>query len=229
MILKHNLRAVFVAALALGLVSCGEDSDENTAQNGVDGESSVGEQTASIDVLYSAANFENGVSYGDISIGDPDAPVTIIEYASFTCSHCASFHNNVLPIVKRDYIETGKVRLLFRNFVRDQYDLTASMISRCNPPEKAFAVTSLFYSRQHTWLNEDYFNNLASLARRAGMSRASVDTCITNAELQNNLIEMNTYGSEVDNVTGTPTFFINGVKLTGPTPETFFEALNDAL
>lgn len=229
MILKQNIKAVFGAMLALGVAGCGSEGDDNNAENNTLSESSTASESTSTVVEYSAANFTDGVTYGDISIGNPNAPVTMIEYASFTCSHCANFHNNILPDIKRDYIETGKVRLVFRNFVRDQYDLTASMISRCNTPEKAYALTNLFYSRQQAWLNEDYFNKLAGLARRAGMSRASVDTCIQNTELQTNLIEMNKYGAEEDDVRGTPTFIINGTSVVGPTKEALIEILENAL
>jgi len=231
--MKYNLKTVFVGILSLTLASCGNDEADETAVVGVDSESQATEQasttTESGKIQYSAARFENGVSYGELSMGDPNAPVTIIEYASLTCGHCATFHNLILPEVKKDYIETGKARLVFRNFLLNPYDLYASMISRCTTPEKSFALANLFYSRQNVWINEDYLNKLAGLARRAGMSRATVDACVTNAELQANLIELQEYGAEVDGVTGTPTFFINGTKIVGANRDVFIDALEDAL
>ncbi len=227
--MKYSFKPVFVGILSLALASCGSDESEKDTSEVAVSESQVAEQTQGVTIEYSAARFENGVSYGELSMGDPNAPVTIIEYASLTCSHCASFHSTILPEIKRDYIDTGKAKLVYRNFLLNQYDLYASMISRCGTPEKAFGLMSLFFSRQSTWLNEDYINKLAGLARRAGMSRASVDACMANAELQENLIEMQAYGAEVDNVSGTPTFFINGTRVGGADRDAIIDALEDAL
>lgn len=231
--MKYNLKTVFVGILSLTLASCGSEESEKATTDEVVSESQVteqgSEQLTGVNIEYSAARFENGVSYGELSMGDPNAPVTIIEYASLTCSHCASFHNTILPEIKKNYIDTGKARLVYRNFLLNQYDMYASMISRCATPEKSFGLMSLFFSRQSTWLNQDYLNQLASLARRAGMSRASVDACMANTELQENLIEMQTYGSEVDNVTATPTFIINGTVVSGANRDAIIAAVEDAL
>jgi protein-disulfide isomerase len=231
--MKYNLKAVFVGVLAFGLASCGSEEAETTAPNGDVSESQDVEQNAEpsqgVKIEYSAARYENGVSYGDLHMGDPNAPITIIEYASLTCGHCASFHTSILPEIKRDYIETGKARLIYRNFLLNPYDLYASMISRCASPEKSFALMSLFFARQSVWINDDYLNKLAGLARRAGMSRATVDACVANAELQENLIEMQAYGSEEDGVTGTPTFLINGTRIVGADRDGIIAALEDAL
>ena len=230
--------AVFAAA-GLLLVACGDnskpdDSAEQATQqsevtNAADSKP-VTERVASsgaVKVEYSSERTIDGVAFGELSMGDPNAPITMIEYASLTCSHCAAFHNNTLPLIKEKYIETGEVRLVYRNYILNQYDLYASMITRCAGPEKAFGMMSLFFNRQSVWMQGDIVNNLASLARRAGMNRATFDQCLANRDLQADILTMREQGNE-DGVTGTPTFLINGALKQNGDMASFEEAFEDA-
>jgi protein-disulfide isomerase len=233
-------RLLVAGSLAFGLAACGESPSDNGA-NDASSDATSGESVADSSapaptasaygpIDYSAAYVVDGVAFGELSMGNPDAPVTMIEYASLTCSHCAYFHNNVLPELKTRYIETGQVRLVFRNYILNQFDLYASMISRCAGPERAFGMMTLFYNRQAQWMNDDIVANLAALARRAGLNRAAFDMCLQNAPLQANILEMQEMGSNQDNVTGTPTFFINGERIDGAVPiEEFIEVIEDEL
>ena len=231
--------SVFAAA-GLLLTACGdsskpEDSADaskpqsdvaSTADTSTTAESATSGSTA-VNVEYSSGYTIDGIAFGELSMGDPNAPITMIEYASLTCSHCAAFHNNTLPLIKEKYIETGEVRLVYRNYILNQWDLYASMISRCAGPEKAFGMMSLFFNRQSVWMQGDIVNNLASLARRAGMNRATFDQCLANRDLQADILTMREQGNE-DGVTGTPTFLINGELKSNGDMESFEEAFEDA-
>ncbi len=237
---KPTWHLLVAGSLAFGLAACGDsgtNSGSSEAQSDSTSSESADQVTASTTAAssygpidYSAAYVQDGVAFGELSMGNPDAPVTMIEYASLTCSHCAHFHNNILPDLKTRYIETGQVRLVFRNFILNQYDLYASMISRCAGPERAFGMMTLFYNRQAQWMNDDIVANLASLARRAGLNRAAFDMCLQNAPLQANILEMQQMGANQDGVTGTPTFFVNGERIDGAVPlEEFIEVIEDEL
>ena len=136
---------------------------------------------------YSANQVIRGVGFGDLRMGDPRAPVTMIEYASLTCPYCAQFHSLVLPQIEERYIATGRVRLIFRNFILNQYDLYAAMISRCMGPGKIYAFQERLFQTQPEWLDGNIIGNLARIAAEEGMDRETFDGCLTNEELRNHL------------------------------------------
>ncbi len=164
-----------------------------------------------------AAPNEETAGLPDITIGSPDAPVTLIEYASLTCPHCAHFETEILPRLKRDYIDTGKVRYVFRNFILNGLDLVASTAVRCQPADMQQPLIELLYARQREWMRnvsggdrETILSDLAAVFRRAGVSRADFDRCIKDKALQKKLVEMTRIGTERYQVAGTPTFVLNG-------------------
>ncbi|MCH7806181.1 MAG: DsbA family protein [Proteobacteria bacterium] len=171
--------------------------------------------------VISAEEVRDGVAFGDLIMGNPDAPVTMIEYASLTCGHCANFHNDVFPDFKEQYIKTGKVRLIYRNYTRDPADLAVGMLTRCVGPDQAFDLMAIFYERQRQWVVEDAKPEIAAIARRVGINRADMDACLANTDLQRNLVEMLRAG-QTEGVTGTPTFFIGNEHHVG---EIEFDAL----
>jgi protein-disulfide isomerase len=164
----------------------------------------------------------------DRILGNPDAPITIIEYASLTCPHCAHFTNEVLPELKKKWIDTGKAKLVLRDYPLDEPALRAAMIARCAPPDRFYAYTDMFFGAQDKWVTaRDYRDALARLVKLGGMSREEFDNCLKNTALENKIVETRLVASKELDVNSTPTFFINGSKFTGaPTVEEFDKVLS---
>ena len=163
----------------------------------------------------------------DLTMGNPDAPVTIVEYASMTCSHCASFHNNVLPALKQKYIDTGKVRLVFREFPLDERAALASMMARCAGDGKAMPLVSILFAKQDDWAlaKNDFLPKLFKLGQQVGFTKQSFDECRQNEKLIREIIAVRDRANTSFGVSSTPTFFVNGKKLNGVTAEDFDRAL----
>jgi protein-disulfide isomerase len=161
------------------------------------------------------------ITKDDRILGNPDAPITIVEYASLTCPHCAHFANDILPEIKKAWIDTGKVKLVLRDFPLDEPALRAAMIARCAPPDRYYAFADAFFGAQEKWVrSRDYHEALARLAKLGGMSKEQFDACLSNTELENKIVEGRLKASQALDVTSTPTFFVNGSKLAGaPTVE----------
>ena len=167
------------------------------------------------------------ITKDDRILGDPKAPITIIEYASMTCPHCAHFETDVLPELKRKWIDTGKVKLVFRDFPLDEPALRAAMVARCAPPDRFYAYVDTFFAAQEKWVTaRDYREPLARLVKLGGMSKDEFDACLKNTALENNIVKGRLIASKELDVNSTPTFFINGNKFTGvPTAEEFDKQL----
>lgn len=152
----------------------------------------------------------------DFSIGVPDAKVQIIEYASFTCPHCARFHEEVFGKLKTDYIDTGKVRFTYREVYFDRYGLWAAMMARCGGEMRYFGITDILFSTQGEWAASDdpaaVVANLKKIGRTAGMDDAALDACMKDGATAEALVAHFEKNFTADGVEGTPTFFINGVK-----------------
>jgi protein-disulfide isomerase len=181
-------------------------------------------------VADAAGTAEREGVWGDIAYGDPNAPIEIIEYASMTCPHCASFSSSIFPKVKEKYIDTGKVRFLFRNLVTNQVDLAASTIARCTNQEVAQKLTKEFFAKQRDWgTSQDPITALAGIARKAGISRTQFDRCLANTEMHKNLVKIGQDGVKEFNVTATPTIIVNGNKLDNYGLEAIEKAVEAAL
>ena len=166
-------------------------------------------------------------SLPDLALGNADAPVTIVEYASMTCSHCASFHNTVLPVLKQKYIDTGKVRLIFREFPLDERAALASMMARCAGGDKALPLISMLFSKQDEWAaaKADFLPKLFKFGQQVGFTKQSFDQCRQNEKLIKDIIAVRDRGNTSFGVSQTPTFFINGKKMDGGSIEDFDKAL----
>jgi protein-disulfide isomerase len=166
----------------------------------------------------------------DLTIGKADAPVTIVEYASMTCPHCAEFHNKVLPILKQKYIDTGKVRLVFREFPFDERGALAAMVARCAGTDRALPLISVLFSKQDDWVGAktDFLPKLFGYAQQAGFTKQSFDQCRQNEKLLKDLVAQRDRGVEFG-VKATPTFFVNGKRLPGATVEDFDKAIAPVL
>ena len=153
---------------------------------------------------------------GDIPLGAEDAPITIVEYASMTCPHCASFHQNTWPQLESEYIDTGKVRFIFREFPLDQMALRASMVARCAGPEMFYGFLKVLFKQQLSWVRAtDPVAALGLIAKGGGMKTAVFEQCMSDRELSRSIIATRYYGSNELGVNSTPTFFINGEVFPG--------------
>jgi protein-disulfide isomerase len=163
----------------------------------------------------------------DLSIGSADAPVTIVEYASMTCSHCANFHNTILPTLKEKYIDSGKVRLVFREFPLDERAALASMMARCAGDDKALPLVSLLFSKQDEWATakQDFLPKIFKFGQQVGFTKQAFDRCRQDEKLIKNIIAVRDRANTSFGVNQTPTFFINGKKFEGSTVEDFDKAI----
>lgn len=150
----------------------------------------------------------------EMAIGNPNAPVTVIEYASYTCPHCATFHGGVFKELKKDYIDTGKINFVYREVYFDRYGLWASLIARCAGPEKFFGVSDLLYAGQPTWSRAGepaaIVGELRKIGRLAGMSEETLGACLENGDKAQALVAWYQENAEADGVRSTPSFVING-------------------
>ncbi len=172
-------------------------------------------------------------SLPDMALGPADAKVTITEYASMTCPHCAAFNEQVFPKIKAEYIDTGKVRYIFREFPLDIKAAAGSMLSRCianGDPNKYFAVTDLLFKTQSDWVMKNTTEALTRIGKQAGLSQQQVDDCLKDQALLDKIAADQKYASDVLKVDSTPTFFINGEKIKGEASiEEFEKRINPLL
>ena len=152
--------------------------------------SPVPARTAAQHPMLAEAQTVLALSKDDRILGNPGAPITIVEYASLTCPHCAHFTNDVLPELKKKWIDTGKAKLVLRDYPLDEPALRAAMIARCAPPDRFYAYTDMFFGAQDKWVTaRDYRDALARLVKLGGMSREEFDNCLKNTALENKIVE----------------------------------------
>ena len=152
---------------------------------------------------------------GDEVQGAANAPVTLIEYASMTCPHCASFHETTYPEMKKKYIDTGKIRFIFREFPLDTLAMAGSMLARCAGKEKFFPLIETLFAQQKEWVTQKPMQPLLAIARQAGFTQQSFEECLANQQVQNGIEEGRQRAVQRLNVQSTPTFFINGKLFRG--------------
>jgi protein-disulfide isomerase len=180
-----------------------------------------------------ATDVAKPVSLPDMALGPADAKVTITEFASMTCPHCAAFNAEVFPKIKAEYIDTGKIRYIFREFPLDIKAAAGSMLSRCianGDATKYFAVTDLLFRSQSDWVTKNTTETLTRIGKQAGLSQPQVEACLKDQSLLDKIVADQKYASEVLKVDSTPTFFINGEKIKGETSfEDFQKKINPLL
>jgi protein-disulfide isomerase len=151
----------------------------------------------------------------DIVLGSAKAPVTVIEYASMDCPHCAHFTTTTYPELKRRYIDTGKVRYIFREFPLHQIALAGSMLARCAGKDKYMAVVEDLFAKQIDWIVEQPLQPLETLAKQFGFTDQSFKECLSNQKMEEDILAVRDHAVTKLGVNSTPTFFINGKKLVG--------------
>ena len=164
-------------------------------------------------------------------LGDKNAPVEVIEYASLTCPHCAAFHNGPWPKLKKEYVDTGKIKLIYRDFPTDQLALAASMIAKCAPENRYFSIIKLMFRTQDKWRrSKNPREALSNIGRLAGMSQATVNACMSNQLVFDAVMKQRNDGIKIFNIESTPTLIVNGKKIEGGlTLEEFRQVFDQAL
>lgn len=151
---------------------------------------------------------------GDMAQGDEKAPITIIEYASMTCPHCAAFHATTYPELKKRYIDTGKVRFIFREFPLDQLALAAFLLARCAGPDKYFPMIDTLFQQQKEWVIQKPLGPLMAIAKQAGMSETAFNECLQDQKLIDGIEDVRQRAMKLK-VESTPSFFVNGKPMRG--------------
>lgn len=164
-----------------------------------------------------AASLEaRGYALGEMAIGAEDAPVTVIEYASLTCPHCATFHGETWPEIKEKYVDTGQVRFVFREVYFDQLGLWASMIARCGGEQPFFGYVDAFFSQQESWSRaDDAVEELQRIGRLGGLSSERLQACLTDEDFMRHLVERYQENAGADDIQATPTFLIGDERQRG--------------
>lgn len=168
---------------------------------------------AAVAQSYTAAELHAAPKIGDKTLGPDDAKVIVVEYASATCPHCAAFHTSVFKELKTEFIDTGKIKFISREFPLDDLALAGFMVARCVPDDKYFGMLDLIYEQQRTWAGENARAELLKMAKLAGLSEADFDSCLKNEELAKGILAIRKDGAEKFDVNATPTFYVNGIKL----------------
>src|SRR5690606_29923728 len=147
----------------------------------------------------------------DMVLGKADAPITIIEYASLTCPHCAAFHADTLPAIKKEFIDTGKAKLIFRDFPLDQLAFTGAILARCAGPDRYFTYLDVLFAQQRQWATaKDPLGALRQIARLGGMPAEQFDKCLSDKTLGDYILAQRVEGNQKFNVNSTPSLIING-------------------
>jgi protein-disulfide isomerase len=168
----------------------------------------------------------------DMVMGAADAPLTVIEYASFTCPHCANFHNTAFDEVKKNYIDTGKVRFIYREVYFDRFGLWAAMMARCGGEMKYFGIADIVYETQRDWIADGaeatIAENLRKIGLKAGIAPDALEACMNDQAQAEAMVAAFQKHATEDGVESTPTFIIGGEKHAGDMPYADFAALLDA-
>jgi protein-disulfide isomerase len=164
---------------------------------------------------YSVLELEAKGALDDIVMGSPTAPVTMIEYASMTCPHCAHFAAETFPKLKEKYIDTGKVKYIMREYPLDGLAAAGFMLARCGGPDKYYPLIETLFAEQRKWAVRDSLPPLLAIAKQAGFSEQSFKECINNKELLDKIDQVRKRGQQKFKVEATPTFFINGQRFPG--------------
>jgi protein-disulfide isomerase len=152
---------------------------------------------------------------GEMSMGSENAPITVIEYASMTCPHCAHFSETTFPELKKRYIDTGKVRFMFREFPLDRLALAGFVLARCASADKYFPLIETLFAAQRDWVVERPLGPMYAIAKQAGLTQQAFEACLDNRQLIEGIEKVRSQASEKFGVSSTPTFFVNGKRMPG--------------
>ena len=196
-------------------------------------------QPSMTDIVLTPANAQDAVDIDtsivpDLIMGDADAPIELIEYASYTCPHCASFHTTVFKKLKENYIDTGKVKFVYREVYFDKYGLWAAMVARCGGDLRYFGINAMLYEQQGEWIGGgqdamEIVENLRTIGKKAGLSDADLDACMNDGEMAQAMVARFEETMTEYDVSGTPTLVINGEVNKNMSYSDLSEKLDDIL
>ncbi|MCY0094194.1 DsbA family protein [Hoeflea ulvae] len=240
--------AATVSLLALTLAACSDSSDQSTQASGASAEAVATETadagvtseiTGAIESSVEAPKADGDVdmakvlepgSLKDMVLGEENAPVTVVEYMSMTCPHCAAFHEENFKPLKEKYIDSGKVRFILREFPFDPRAAAAIMLARCAPEAQFFPMVDVLFQQQRTWATAtDGREALLQIARLAGFTQESFEACLTNQKLLDDVNAVRTKAANEFGVQSTPTFIINGKRYPGNMSIEVMSAIIDPL
>lgn len=245
---KRETLALLAATAAFVLTGCGESEDAKKAADAAPKTEAPATPTTpatpatsatpatpakvALPEMVGTVDMEKALAPGalpEMTMGDANAPVTIIEYMSMTCPHCARFHNNTFPAIKTKYIDTGKVRFILREFPLDPAAVAGIMLARCAPNDGYFPMVDLLFKQQMTWAaSNDVRGSLLQLSKLAGFTQASFETCLTNQKLLDDVQAVKQKGATELGVASTPTFLVNGGRYAGEMSVDILSALIDS-
>ena len=169
----------------------------------------------------------------DMLVGNPDAKVTVVEYASFTCPHCQTFHQTVFDKLKKNYIDTGKINFIFREVYFDRFGLWAAMVARCGGEMRYFGIVDMIFDTQEEWVAGGdpalIAENLRKIGKKAGLSDSELDACMNDGEQAKAMVASYQKNAEADDISSTPSFVINGQKYSNMDYEAFAAVLDEKL
>ncbi|MEZ5832075.1 MAG: DsbA family protein [Dongiaceae bacterium] len=217
-------KGVLVGLVVLVLVAVGAGgwfylSSKNINVATTDAAADAGEKVTAVPAVTPEDKF----------IGKADAPVTIVEYFSLGCPHCKHFHEDLLPKLKSEYLDTGKARLVFRDFPLDRIAFVAAALTRCVNELAYFAMVDTLFKQQDTWHVQDGLAKVAEIAKSAGMDQAAFDACINDKDRNQKIIAMQKEAADTYKVDSTPTFFVNDRKVAGADYDKIKAAIEAAL
>lgn len=222
----HVILAALIIAIAGGwFVMSNTDSDTVAGVSAL-GPNAVNAQSNDADIDISDVM--------DMRLGDLEAPITVIEYASFTCPHCATFHQGPYRQLKADFIDTGKINFIYREVYFDRFGLWASLMARCAGPDKFFGITDLLYSSQSTWSRAGggdpamIADELRKIGRLAGMETDTINACLQDEDQIRKMVAWFQTKTGEHNISSTPSFVINGKTYSNMAYAEMVELINAA-
>ena len=219
--MKRLIPIIAAAAVAFGGVYLWQSTNQNATEL----------------VPFGSANAQEAAAVDkelvkEMTLGDENAPVKVIEYASATCPHCKSFHVNTFKDVKANYIDTGKVHFTYREVYFDRFGLWAGMVARCGGGDNYFGIINLVFEQQSTWTKGetplDIAENLKKIGRTAGLTTDQLDACLQDEALAQAMIAVYEDNAKADGIRSTPSFMINGTLVAGDQSYDAFSALIEA-
>ena len=173
----------------------------------------------------------NAKTNEEIFLGNKDAKVTVIEYASMTCIHCANFHKNIYPKIKENYIDTNKIKFIYRDFPLDKQALFGSVLAKCAPKEKYFDFVQLILSTQKKWITSDdtFIDKLKNIGKLAGLTESKINNCFKDEQIVDNIINTRNFAERKYNISSTPSFIINNKKYSAMSYENFEKIIENLI
>lgn len=238
---RRLLGGIAIAAVSLALTACSDSEDKAAsaeAKPAVSNETTAS-TTPAVEIPQPDrdVDMEAALKPGplkEMALGDPNAPVKVIEYMSMTCPHCAHFHETTFDAIKTKYVDSGKVYFVLREFPfpQDTASLAAFMLARCTTEDKFFPFVSMFLKQQRAWAapaDGDVRNAMLQLSKLGGFTQETFDACLTNAKLAGDVSAVRDRGAQEFGVQSTPTFLINGKAYSGDMSVDSMSALIDSL